>query len=142
MSHDAEPQDGHDPELDAGGFDVDDWTRLVPYTGRVATLDDVQARKAVFALGDTEAPRPLDMALPQPVIWWDEDGEQAAVAVQAEIHETSDGETMEILGLILPDGSGAVALLEDVDLVDDSDPTWRDLVANAVGEVDAHEDED
>ena len=26
------------------------------------------------------------MDLPQPVIWWEEDGEQAAVAVQAESH--------------------------------------------------------
>lgn len=39
---------------------------------------------------------------------------------------------MEILGLILPDGEGAVALMEDVDLVDDTDPTWRDLVTRAV----------
>ena len=39
---------------------------------------------------------------------------------------------MEVLGLILPDGGGAVALLEDVDLVDDSDPVWRRLVAEAI----------
>ena len=39
---------------------------------------------------------------------------------------------MEILGLILPDGEGAVALMEDVALVDDTDPTWRDLVTRAV----------
>ena len=30
------------------------------------------------------------------------------------------------------DGGGAVALLEDVDLVDDSDPVWRRLVAEAI----------
>jgi hypothetical protein len=86
----------------------------------------------VFALGDTTDPRPLDMALPQPLIWWDEDGEQAAVAVQAEAHGGPDGEVMEVLGLILPDGGSAVALLEDVDLVDETDPTWRALVAGAV----------
>ena len=39
---------------------------------------------------------------------------------------------MEVLGLILPDGDSAVALLDDVDLVDDTDPTWRALVASAV----------
>jgi hypothetical protein len=72
------------------------------------------------------------MDLPQPVIWWEADGEQAAVAVQAESHLGDDGEEMEVLGLILPDGGGAVALLEDVDLVDDSDPVWRRLVAEAV----------
>ena len=120
------------PDEDGGGFDVDDWARLTPFTGAVATLDDVQAGKAVFALGDTEEARVIDMELPQPVIWWEEDGEQAAVIVQAEAHVGPDGELMEVLGLILPDGGGAVALLEDVDLVDDTDPTWRDLVARAV----------
>lgn len=135
MSHDA---DEHDE--DGGGFDADDWSRLKPFTGAVATLEDVQAARAVFALGDTQDPRPLDMALPQPVIWWDDDGEQAAVAVQAETHTTQEGETMEVLGLILPDGGGAVALLEDVDLVDDSDPTWRDLVTRAIDPAAANED--
>lgn len=119
-------------EDDGGGFDVDDWTRLTPFTGAVASLDDVQAGRAVFALADTQGPQPLDMDLPQPLIWWDEDGEQAAVAIQAERHAGPDGEIMEVLGLILPDGSSAVALLDDVDLVDDTDPTWRDLVERAV----------
>lgn len=136
MSKNADDYDGHDDETDTGGFDVDDWTRLAAFTGRVASLEDVQAGHAVFALGDTEDARPLDMGLPQPVIWWDDEGEQAAVAIQAETHVTSDGETMEVLGLILADGGSAVALLEDVDLVDDSDPAWRDLVAVAVGDED------
>lgn len=51
---------GQDDDLfeeDGGGFDVDDWARLKPFTGVIATLDDVQARRAVFALGDTEDPR-------------------------------------------------------------------------------------
>ena len=68
-----------DPDFDSGGYDVDDWSRLKAFTGRVATLDDVQAKRAVFALDDTQRPFPLDMDLPQPVIWWEEDGEQAAV---------------------------------------------------------------
>lgn len=121
-------------DAEPGGFDVDDWARRPAFTGGVAMLDDVQAKAAIFALADTQDARPLDMPLPQPVIWWSDDGEQAAIAVQAETHVTDDGETMEVLGLILPDGGGAVTLLEDVDLVDDSDPTWRDLVAAAVGD--------
>lgn len=124
---------------DGDGFDVDDWSRLVPFTGKVATLEDVQARKAIFALGDTGRPYPIDVDLPQPVIWWSEDGEQAAVAVQAEAHENDEGETMEVIGLILPDGGGAVALLEDVDLVDDGDPVWRKLVSEAVDGVESDE---
>ena len=119
---------------DPGGFDVDDWRRLPPFQGAVATLDDVQRKAAIFALGDTTDARPIDMELPQPVIWWSDDGEQAAIAVQAEAHEGDDGELMEVLGLILPDGEGVVALLDDVDLVDDTDPTWRALVEAAVGD--------
>jgi hypothetical protein len=33
-----------------------------------------------------------------------------------------------------------VALLEDVDLVDDSDPVWRRLVSDAVGEETSEDD--
>ncbi|NBW06705.1 MAG: hypothetical protein EBR82_01610 [Caulobacteraceae bacterium] len=124
-----------DSAPDSGGYDIDDWSRLVAFTGRVATLDDVQAKKAVFALDDTERPFPLDLDLPQPVIWWEEDGEQAAVAVQAECHTTAEGEEMEVVGLILPDGEAAIALLEDLDIVDDTDPTWRKLVSSAVDGV-------
>ena len=99
-------QDDAAPDEDGGGFDVDDWSRLKPFTGAVATLDDVQAKRAVFALAETDDPRPIRMDLPQPVIWWEADGEQAAVAVQAESHLGPDGEEMEVLGLILPDGGG------------------------------------
>src|SRR4051812_30944987 len=125
-------QNDEDEFVDGDGYDADDWSRLKAFTGQVATLDDVQARRAVFALADTTDPRVLDMELPQPLIWWEEDGEQAAVAVQAETHTSADGEVMEVLGLILPDGDSAVALLDDVDLVDDTDPTWRALVERAV----------
>ena len=123
-------------DIDTGGYDAEDWERLISFVGAVATLEDVQAKRAVFALEDTERPWPLTMTLPQPVIWWEEDGEQAAVAVQAECHTGPDGEEMEVLGLILPDGGAAVALLEDVDLVDAADPTWRALVESAVDGAD------
>ncbi|WP_292042358.1 MULTISPECIES: hypothetical protein [unclassified Brevundimonas] len=119
-------------DLDGGGFDFDDWDRLKPFTGRVATLDDVHAKTAIFALGDTERPYPLDLELPQPAIWWDEDGEKPVVIIQAEAHTNSDDEEMEVYGLILPDGDGAVALSEDVDLVDASDATWRQLVQDYI----------
>jgi len=118
---------------DGGGFDAEDWIRLKAFTGAVATLDDVQAKRAVFALGDTDDPRVIEMELPQPVIWWDDEGGgTAAVAVQAESHINAEGESMDVLGLILPDGGGAVALMEDVDMVDASDPAWREMVDSAI----------
>lgn len=119
-------------EEDGGGYDADDWSRLTAFTRRIATLDDVQAKVAVFALNDTADPRVIDMDLPQPVIWWEEGGEQAAVAVQAESHLGDEGDEMDVLGLILPDGGAAVALMEDCDLVDDTDPVWRKLVEDAI----------
>lgn len=128
------------PAFEGEGFDVDDWDRLTPFAGRLATLDDVQSKAAIFALADTEDGRPMEMDLPQPVIWWSDEGEQAAVAVQAETHRTDEGEEMEVLGLVLPDGGGAVALLDDVDLVDDTDPEWRRMVAEAIGDETGEED--
>ena len=68
-----------EPTFDGGGYDVDDWARLKPFTGALATLEDVQAKVAIFALGDTHGGRPIDMELPQPIIWWEDDGEVAAV---------------------------------------------------------------
>lgn len=141
MTDDLNPDDSNEGlGEDGGGFDADDWSRLKPFTGRVATLDDVQARRAVFALGDSEDPQVIDMDLPQPVIWWDDDGEQGAVAVQAEVHAGAFGEPMEVLGLILPDGDAVVALLDDVDLVDDTDPHWRRLVDEAIDPNAAEDD--
>lgn len=125
-------QDHDIDDLDGGGFDFDDWDRLKPFTGRIATLEDVQSKAAVFALGDTERPYPLDMELPQPAIWWDEEGEKSVIIVQAEIHTNAEDEEMEVYGLILPDGDGAVALSEDVDLVDATDAAWRKLVEDFI----------
>lgn len=133
---------------DFGGFDVDDWDRLAPFAGRPATLEDVDAKRAVFALADTQDPKVLEMTLPQPAIWWDDESDgkgQACVIVQAETHRVEGGDIegddgdeatqkIEVVGLILADGSSAVALLEDVDLVDAQDPTWRGLVESAIGD--------
>ena len=35
-----------EPTFDGGGYDVDDWARLKPFTGALATLEDVQAKVA------------------------------------------------------------------------------------------------
>lgn len=107
------------------------------FAGRCATPADVDAGQAVFALGETRNGRPMAMSLPQPVIWYEDDEEFAALAVQAEAHETEDGETLQVLGLLLPFGRTAVGFTEDVDEVDDTDPVWLSLL-----EADLVDDED
>ena len=114
--------------MDGKGFTAQTWAALKTFSGRCATPHDVDQGAAVFALGDTWNGRTMNLALPQPVIWWNEDDESAAVAVQAEAHETEDGETMEVLGLVLPDGRTAISLYEDVDEADPTDPVWAALV--------------
>lgn len=114
--------------MDVRGFDAENWRSLRTFAGRCAMPDDVDQGAAVFALGDTFNGRPIAMELPQPVIWYEEDEEFAAVVVQAERHENDEGEELEVLGLVLPRGETRIAFLEDVDEVDSTDPVWRDLL--------------
>ena len=117
--------------MDGKGFTALTWSQLRTFQSCCATPHDVDQGAAVFALGDTLNGRVLHLQLPQPVIWWDDDEESAAVVVQAEAHETEDGETLEVLGLILPDGRSVISLYEDVDEVDATDPVWAALVADS-----------
>ena len=129
--------------MDGRGFTAQDWPTLATFQGRCASPHDVDAGAAIFALGDTFNGRTLQMQLPQPVIWYDEDEEFAAVVVQAEVHETEEGEAMEVLGLLLPNGDTAVALVEDVEMVDESDPAWLSLLDADLEDLDGDdEDED
>jgi len=128
--------------MDGIGFDATSWKDLKTFKGCCASPHDVDQAAAVFALGDTLNGRPMPVELPQPVIWWSDEGELAAVAVQAEVHETEDDETLEVLGLVLPDGDTVIALLEDVDLVDATDPVWLNLLAEAAEHDGADEDDD
>jgi hypothetical protein len=118
--------------MNGQGFTTASWSALPTFTGRCANPHDVDAGAAVFALGDTWNGRVMAIALPQPVIWWNDDEECAAVAVQAEAHETEDGDTMEVLGLVLPTGRTVVSLYEDVDEVDSTDPVWAALVEDSL----------
>lgn len=114
--------------MDGRGFTASDWPYASVFKGRCATPHDVDAGAAVFALGDTFNGRPLVMSLPQPVIWYEEDEEFAALVVQAEVHETEEGETLRVLGLLLPQGRTAVGFTEDVDEVAATDPVWVSLL--------------
>jgi hypothetical protein len=127
------------------GFTADNWQTVDTFGGKVASQDDVTAGRAVFALSDTLAGRPLDGPLPQPALWYEDDEEaegegageedaaepRAVLIVQAEAHETDTG-PLEVLGLLLPDGSTAVGFSDDVDVVEASDPFWSGLVEEAL----------
>jgi len=114
--------------MDGRGFTAADWPLAGTFKGRCATPHDVDSGAAVFALGDTFNGRALAMDLPKPVIWYEEDEEFAALVVQAEVHETQDGDELEVLGLLLPQGRTAVGFPEDVEEVDPADPVWLSLV--------------
>jgi hypothetical protein len=127
--------------MDGRGFDEHNWDQLKVWSGGCATPHDVDAGAAVFALGDTLNGKPLEWMLPQPVIWYEEDEEFAAVVVQAETHETEGGETLEVLGLVLPTGRTAIAFAEDVEEVDGVDPTWVSLIEAELEPIDGDEDD-
>jgi hypothetical protein len=109
------------------GFTTADWRTAPVFEGRCATPRDVEIAAAVFALADTENGQPLPLKKPAPVIWHAEDEQFAALVVQAEAHETDDGD-LEFLGLLLPTGGTAVVFAEDLEFVDSSDPVWLSLV--------------
>ena len=119
------------------GFDAFTWKLVRPFRGHCATPTDVEEARAVFALADTFNGRVMEVDMPAPVIWYSEEEEFAALLIQAEVHETEDGEAMEVLGLLLPNGDTAVALMDDVEMVEESDPVWLSLL-----EADLEEDED
>jgi hypothetical protein len=123
------------------GYDAMTWRLVRPFGGHVATPTDVEAAVAVFALGDTLNGRVLETPKPQPVIWYGEDEEFAAVLVQAEVHETEEGEEMQVAGLLLPNGDTAIALMDDVEPVEDTDPVWLALL-EAEDDEDDDEDDD
>ena len=118
------------------GYTADGWAQAQAFTGRLATQGDVDAGAAVFAMADTLDPALLDEPLPSPVIWYEDedapDAGVAAVVVQAEAHGVEDGDTLQVLGLLLPDGRTVVGFGDDVDWVDAADPVWRDLVEDAL----------
>ena len=123
------------------GFTADNWKTVDTFGGKVATQEDVNAGLAVFALGDTLAGKPLDGPLPQPALWFENDDDaeteedaaepQAVLIIQAEVHETETG-ALEVLGLMLPDGSTKVGFSDDVDVVEGDDGFWSGLVEEAL----------
>jgi len=123
------------------GYDAQSWKKAKPFTGRCARPEDVEAGDAVFALGDTHHGHPIDMGMPAAVIWYDEEEEFAAVVIQAEAHESQTGEELEVLGILLPRGRTAVAFMEDVEFVEETDHTWQALL-EADLEEGADEDDD
>jgi len=122
------------------GFSARTWRSTRTFGGHCATPADVEGADAVFALGDTFNGRPLPIEKPSPVIWYDEDEEFAALVVQAESHETDDEITLEMVGLLLPNGETAVVPIEDVEFVDETDPVWLALL-EADGAQDVEDDQ-
>jgi hypothetical protein len=124
------------------GYDAQTWKEAKAFTGRCARPEDVEAGDAVFALGDTHHGHPIDMGMPAAVIWYDEAEEFAAVVIQAEAHESQTGEELEVLGLLMPRGRTAVAFMEDVEFVEETDHTWQALLEADLEEGEDEDDDD
>ena len=124
------------------GFTDETWRAVATFSGRVAIQADVDAHAAVFALADTVNAVAFEEPLPQPVIWYDDEADEefAALIVQAESHQTDDGQELQVLGLLLPDGRTAVAFTEDVQEVAGDNPDWLDLLAADLAPQDDEED--
>lgn len=129
--------------MNTQGFTTETWRTVMTFGGRIATEADVQAGRAVFALGDTLNPLAFEEPLPQPVVWTDEEtGEDfAALIVQAEQHEADGGQQLQVLGLLLARGRTVVAFTEDVQEVDADDPDWLELLEADLAEDDPDLDE-
>ncbi len=130
--------------MSADGFTAESWRTAATFSGRVARPEDVDSNAAVFALGDTHDATAFEEPLPQPVIWYDEDADEefAALIIQAESHHTEEGEELQVLGLLLPDGRTAVAFTEDVEEVAGDDAGWLDLLDADLAADGASEGED
>ena len=131
------------------GYTATSWKAVAVFSGRIATQAEVEAGEAVFALADTGNATLLDGPLPQPALWFEDDDDaepgllppgadgedapepKAVLIVQAESHETDTG-TLEVLGLMLPDGTTAVGFMDDVDVVEPGDDYWEGLVEEAL----------
>lgn len=124
------------------GYDASTWRLVRPFATHVATPYDVEEAHAVFALSDTFNGRVIDADKPQPVIWYGEDEEFAALMVQAEAHETDEGAEMRVAGLLLPNGDTAIALMEDVEPVTDTDPVWLSLLDAEAEDEEEDENDD
>ncbi len=124
------------------GFTADSWKAVATFSGRIALQADVDGHAAVFALADTLNAVVFEEPLPQPVIWYDDDADEefAALIVQAESHETDDGQELQVLGLLLPDGRTAVAFTEDVEEVAGDNPDWLALLEADLAPQDDEED--
>jgi hypothetical protein len=129
------------PSNPTGGFNAQTWSAAKTFSGRCATRADVEAGAAVFALEDTENGQAFEEPLPQPVIWHDDEESLAALIIQAESHETEDGEQLGVLGLLLPNGITKIGFVDDVEEVDGADPDWLALIDAALDPGDA-DDED
>ena len=112
------------------GFTAETWRSAPTFSGRLAVQADVENGPAVFALAETHDAQPFEEPLPQPAIWYDDEAEEefAVLIVQAESHQTEDGDELQVLGLLLADGRTAVAFTDDVEEVAGDDPDWLDLL--------------
>jgi hypothetical protein len=100
-------------------IDIKQWRKTPSVNGRTATDDDVNAGRAVFAVGG----QPLDLDIPFPAIVR-EDGIGEATPVIVIQAEKLEDDTIAI-GFRMIDGGTGIAPLEDVEFLSEPDERFR-----------------
>jgi hypothetical protein len=93
-------------------------------SGSLATEEDVEAGRAVFFLGNLdEAPaRPSTIRLPALALWPDPElgAHRPVIVIQIEMGQ------QHIAGIRFLEGGNGVCLLEELQMIDENDPRWRE----------------
>jgi hypothetical protein len=108
-----------------GPIDRERWRSVPHISGALATEADVKAGRAVFFLGNVDdvPARPGKIQLPALAMWPDSDLDDAlrpVVVIQVEVGQE------ELAGIRFLDGGNGVCLLEELEMVGEDDPRWRD----------------
>ena len=100
-------------------IDVKQWQKTPAVSGRSATEDDVNAGRAIFAVGG----EPLDLDLPACAIVREEQIGEPTPVIVIQAERLDDG-TIAV-GYRLLDGGNGIAPFEDVELLSEPDERFR-----------------
>jgi len=103
----------------SGPIDLQRWRSTPAVKGRAATEFDVDAGRAVFAVGG----EPVDLELPVPAIVREEGVGEPTPVILIQAERVEDGTVA--VGFRMLDGESGIADLDDVELLSEPDGRFR-----------------